>query len=262
MAQIASALHQADGHWIMIETLQPLQSTDSIGASDLYRIDLLSDRITLVSVTPGGRAGNAASQDPAADAYRELIAFQSAATNLVLGDDNQVSDIFVRDLALEQTTRVSHGEQASANPALDARGGTLLYDQAHGKGRRQVLGQARAGDATSELLSLQTSDSGTLVDNHHPAISGDGRFIAYLEHSADSNGEPPDCQVQIYQRDTEVYHRQPCPEPVPTASDSFRLSFSSESDILYWHVLPGQPEPVVLTNPLAEMGASGINESP
>jgi hypothetical protein len=49
-------------------------------------------------------------------------------------DDNQVSDIFLRDLALAHTSRMTRGEQASANPAIDAWGATLLYDQGNSEG--------------------------------------------------------------------------------------------------------------------------------
>ncbi|MCF7979036.1 MAG: hypothetical protein K9L82_13655, partial [Chromatiaceae bacterium] len=116
-------------------------------------------------------------------------------------------------------------------------------------------GQTLTGSAAAEVLSLQTNDSGLQVDNHHPAISADGRFIAYLEHSAFSDDANFGCQVHIYDRDTEVYQRQVCPESLTTAADSVRPSFSPGADVLYWR-LPGQVDPVMLTNPLSEASAT------
>jgi len=69
---------------------------------------------TLVSVGLGGAAGNSASSYPSISANGGLVAFYSAATNLVNGDTNNADDIFVRDWKMGQTTRVSVGSGGAA----------------------------------------------------------------------------------------------------------------------------------------------------
>ena len=206
---------------------------------------LLSDQLQLISVTEQGRAGNGPSRYPAADASGELIVFHSEADDLVPGDTNGVSDVFLRDLALGQTTRLTDAEQASANPALDFSGETLLYDQGTPTGQRQVFGQALDDTSTSERLSLQTDTQGHPVDAHHPAISADGRFVAYLEQTA--SAEDGACRVHFYDRTTDVYHRQRCPEELATASELARPMFSPSGDAVLW-MLPGQAQPVSTPN--------------
>ncbi|MFP4494324.1 MAG: TolB family protein, partial [Halochromatium sp.] len=194
--------------------------------------------------------GNGASRDPSADASGELIVFHSEADDLVLGDNNQVSDIFLRDLALGQTTRLTQAAQASANPALDAEGETLLYDQDTQAGQRQVLGQMLDGTSATEILSLQTTDAGLRIDAHHPAISADGRFVVYLEEvMLEESEESTHCQVHLYDRSSEVYHRQACPAALAESSEDGRAVFSSEGNDVLWH-LPEQMEPLRLSNPL------------
>ncbi|MEA1052915.1 hypothetical protein U5801_24355 [Lamprobacter modestohalophilus] len=253
-ARLSSALLDAQGLWLIVETEQPLRSSDQNGLSDLYRIDLFNDEIQLISATEQGQAGNGPSRYPAADATGERIVFHSEADDLVAFDTNQVSDIFVRDIALGQTTKLTHAEQASANPALDAGGETLVYDQTSDEAQRQVLRQALASGSNAERLSLHTDTDGIRIDAHHPAISADGRYVAYLEHQVMSQDETT-CQVHLHDRETEVYHRQVCPESLATAGGSVRPSFSPEADVLYWH-LPGQVDPVMLTNPLSEASAT------
>ncbi|MCF8004503.1 MAG: hypothetical protein K9L32_09915, partial [Chromatiaceae bacterium] len=254
---IATSLLDTDGNWLVLETIQSLLISDANGLSDLYRLDLLSDQIQLISATEQGQAGNGPSRYPAADATGERIVFHSEADDLVVFDTNQVSDIFVRDIALGQTTKLTHAEQASANPALNAGGNALVFDQTNDEAQRQVFGQALASGSIAERLSLHTDTDGIRIDAHHPAISGDGRFIAYLEHQVMSQDET-NCQVHLYDRETEVYHRQPCPGKLATAGETLRPAFSPNADLLYWH-LPKQAEPVMLTNPLAERGATERN---
>ncbi|MEA1052903.1 endonuclease/exonuclease/phosphatase family protein [Lamprobacter modestohalophilus] len=246
---IASSLLDSVGHWLVIETTQALQTNDQNTTSDIYRLDLLSERLQLISVTEQGHAGNGPSRYPTADTSGKRIVFHSDADNLVPNDANGVSDLFLHDVALGQTLRLTHSEQASANPTLDASGERLVYDQDSASGHRQVLAQPLLGDGQVEALSLAEGLQDTALDNHHPGISADGRFVSYLEHSAVSDDLNPDCQVHLYDRATEVYHRQVCPPDIASPSRVVRPAFTPEAEAIHWH-LPNHAEPIVVTNPL------------
>ena len=80
---------------------------------------------TRISVTTSGTQGNAASGTPSLSDDGRYITFTSGASNLVPGDTNNQSDIFVRDRQLEILQRVNlgvGGEQAlggaSNNPSI------------------------------------------------------------------------------------------------------------------------------------------------
>src|SRR5438093_4861509 len=87
-----------------------------------------------VSVASGGTEGNDASLGSALSADGRFVAFDSAATDLVAGDTNGVSDVFVHDRQTGTTERVSvasGGAQGNGSsgligfalaPALAARG--------------------------------------------------------------------------------------------------------------------------------------------
>src|SRR5439155_7441870 len=84
-------------------------------------------------VASGGTQSNAASLGSALSADGRLVAFQSDATNLVVGDTNGATDVFVRDRQTGMTARVSvasDGTQAnnvSSYPALSADGRFVAF---------------------------------------------------------------------------------------------------------------------------------------
>jgi Tol biopolymer transport system component len=107
---------------------------DTNGYRDVFVRDLLSDTTLLVSVDMWGAApGNGVSCDPAISADGRYVVFTSSATNLVAGDTNNVSDVFVRDLLEETTQLVSinvngvSGNAVSYSPMISADGRAVLF---------------------------------------------------------------------------------------------------------------------------------------
>src|SRR5437879_12400959 len=60
-----------------------------------------------VAVDSAGAQGNSGSFVPSLSAKGRVVAFASGATNLVAGDTNAATDIFVHDLTTGQTVRVA-----------------------------------------------------------------------------------------------------------------------------------------------------------
>ena len=87
-----------------------------------------------VSVSSAGAEGNNSSYDPSISADGRFVAFHSDASNLVAGDGNGTSDVFVRDRATGKTRRVSvssagaEGNGASYNPSISADGRFVAFE--------------------------------------------------------------------------------------------------------------------------------------
>ena len=245
---IAQALLDEQGEWLVFETAQDLLIADRNGDSDIYRLDLNTAELRLVSRTPQGLAGAGTSRYPATDSLGDWIVFQSEASDLVGDDDNGVSDIFLHEVAMGTTRRVTaRAGQAAAHPALGARGEALLYDQLGDGGGRQVLADSRWGEAEPEPLSLAQDEAGQALDNHHPAISADGRFVAYLEQGLGEDASH--CQVHFYDRDSGRYQRLACPDRLREGGERLRPAFSAGGAGLDW-VEFGVEEVLSLDNPL------------
>jgi YD repeat-containing protein len=250
-ASMAHLLADPDGAWLLFESAQDILPADANGASDIYRLDTFLETLSLISRTPEGAAGNGPSRYPAADATGEFVVFQSAADDLVEGDTNGVSDIFLHDAPVAETSRITLLDAgAAAHPALDAAGQDLLYDQRGEDGRRHVLLEGLWNGLPAETLSLPDDATGAALDNHHPAISADGRYVAYLEAAERADGGAPGCRVYFYDRDTGGFERAACPEALAANPEAARPTFSTDGTQVEWF-LPGADNPVVVPNPLA-----------
>jgi hypothetical protein len=77
----------------------------------------MTSTVERVSVSSSGQQGNGMSSSPGISADGRIVVFRSEATNLVDGDTNGLTDVFVRDRQTQTTIRVnvaSDGSQSSA----------------------------------------------------------------------------------------------------------------------------------------------------
>ncbi len=107
----------ADGHFVVFESWGDLAEGDVNGQNDVFIHDNATNTTNLASVSSQGVQGNNMSNKASISADGRFVVFESFADNLVPGDTNGVSDIFVRDLIANTTTRVSvssSGEQGNS----------------------------------------------------------------------------------------------------------------------------------------------------
>src|SRR5207248_11572305 len=109
--------------------------------------------------------GNGFSAGPVLSADGRFVAFHSTATNLVAGDTNGATDVFVHDRQTGTTERVSvasggtQGNASSAGPVLSADGGLVPF---HSSATNLVAGDANgAYDVFVHELTVSTTTSST-----------------------------------------------------------------------------------------------------
>jgi Tol biopolymer transport system component len=132
------ALHpgiSADGNYVAYDT-----------EAGVFRRDMLSGAVELASAGAGD--ANGASTTGSISADGNLVAFTSSASNLVEGDANATTDVFVRNFATGQVTRVSANADGSEIPG----------------------------------------------PSYAPAVSGDGRFVAFASR-------PSGVRARIFRKD-------------------------------------------------------------
>lgn len=164
---------------------------------DVYAYDCTTGQTAWVSVTPSGEGGDNYSDRVSISGDGRYVAFSSMATNLVPGDTNDTSDIFVRDLVTGTTTRESlssAGAQAngsSIHPALSADGRFLVFDSEannlvpndpHPLRRDVFLRDLTTHQTTTVSVSLSNHDQNSDGDTF---ISGDGRYVVFTSHQTD-----------------------------------------------------------------------------
>src|SRR5215813_8861590 len=146
---------------------------------------------TRVSVDSAHRQANGPSSAAAISADGRFVAFESNATNLVPGDTNGLTDIFVNDHGAGGTIRASVdslGRQAngpSFNPAISADGRFVAFESdatnlvaGDTNGKRDVfVHDVTAG--TTVRVSVDSLGRQSNGPSFNPAITGDGRFVAF-----------------------------------------------------------------------------------
>ena len=99
---------------------------------DVFVHDRQTGQTTRLSVDANGSQGNASSYGAAIAADGRYVVFASNASNLVGGDTNGVSDVFIRDLQTGQISRLSpasggEADGASAYPAITPDGRYVAF---------------------------------------------------------------------------------------------------------------------------------------
>jgi uncharacterized repeat protein (TIGR01451 family) len=161
----------------------------------------------LVSINAVGTASaNGASAGPSASFDGAVIAFQSAATNLVTGfsDTNGATDVFRRntqtgfnDLISVNSAGTGTGNGASGSPSMSFFSQVVAFDSVasdlvtnDGNGHRDVF----ARDMTffpfvTKLVSVNAAGTGGgNGDSHDPVVSADGRWVVFLSSATDLVG--------------------------------------------------------------------------
>lgn len=153
---------------------------------------------TRASVDSNGIQGNTTSEHASVSADGNFVAFEGVATNLVPGDTNLFRDIFLRDRSLGVTERVSVGlggaqanrdswqpsvsgdgrfvafmSEATNLVALDANGATDVFVRDRLKGTTTLVSHGISGLGGGSQSSWA------------PAITPDGRFIAFYSKATD-----------------------------------------------------------------------------
>ena len=218
----------ADGRYVVFQSdASNLVSGDTNHVEDVFVHDRKTGRTTRLSVDSHGHQANGGSWFPAISADGRYVAFQSLASNLVRGDTNRLSDVFVRDLATGRTTRVSvdsHAAQArcradyceSTSPVLSAHGRYVAFQSSatnlvpHDTNRLGdvFLHDRRTGKTIRVSVRSDGKQAGgdrTNTGSNAPAISADGRFVAF--HSLDTNLVPADTNrtADVFVRDLKLH---------------------------------------------------------
>jgi Tol biopolymer transport system component len=169
---------------------------DTNGVVDIFVHDLATHETARVSVGLGGEA-SASSINSAISANGRFVAFESNAADLVAGDTNGVSDIFVHDRATGLTERISVGmgganaDFGSLNATISGDGRFVAFEsdatnlvpgdtnRSAGFSGRDVFVYDRDTGLT-ERVSVDSAGNQNNVSSNNAAVSADGRHVAFV----------------------------------------------------------------------------------
>ena len=171
----------------------------------------------LVSVTPDGSSGAGESRGIRVAAGGRFVVFLSDADDLVPGDANGFTDVFLRDLLLGTTELVSvglgglpgngpSGFSFGSNGDVSADGRYVVFaseatNLIEGDGtERDVFRRDRLAGVT-ERVSVGISGGEPDAASWDPAVSDDGNVVAFISHASDLVAGAFNGHNQVYVRD-------------------------------------------------------------
>jgi TolB protein len=100
----------ADGRFVTFTSYASnLVAGDTNSTYDVFVRDRRAQVTRRISVGPGAQQANGENLGPAISAHGRFVTFWSEASNLVAGDTNDTTDVFMRDRVAQVTRRVSVG---------------------------------------------------------------------------------------------------------------------------------------------------------
>lgn len=198
-----------------------LSPASNFGAGDtvtwrkVYVRDRLTGTTTKASVAYNGNQPNHHSEDPFISADGRYVTFHSTATNLVAGDTNNFTDVFIRDLQEQTTERASvssNEEQAnqwSGKSAVSADGRYVIFSTGATnlvttpQSYLNIIVRDRLA-GTTDLLTIPTTGGEANGTFSYPTVSPNGRFVAFFSAAdnlvaGDTNGV---VDTFLFDRDT------------------------------------------------------------
>ena len=199
-----------DGHYVVFSSPSTgFVSGDTNGKWDIFLKDLTTGTVTRVSTDSSGAESNDDTFVSHVSADGRYVVFSSTATNLVAGDTNGLSDIFVKDIVTGNVVRASTddghfqaiGTSGSFDPQITPDGRYVVFSS-----QAQSLSPFDNNNASDifvkDLLSgaltrVSATSTGGAANNasSSPQISANGHYVIFTSSatnlvSGDTNALP------------------------------------------------------------------------
>lgn len=200
-----------DGRFVLFNSSASDLVTNASGmfVCNLFLRDRVSNTTTLVSANQNGASANGDSTSGQVSTNGGLAVFQSSASDLIVGDTNGVSDIFVRNLQTGSTILVSVATDGglangpSTSPMITPDGRYVVFVSAATNlvaNDTNGLADIFVRDLVNNTTTWVTTNAVKATRNftitspvmapESPVISADGRYVAFYSTNDFGNGVP------------------------------------------------------------------------
>jgi hypothetical protein len=207
------AVISPDGRFVLFSSVATnLVGGDTNAAEDIFIRDRSKGTTRRVSIGNAEQQGNSWSYGHSMSPNGRFVAFASGSSNLVGGDTNAVSDIFVRDRRAGTTTRANltsgevEGNGGSDSPWISADGrlvsfssnaSNLVGGDSNGVGdvfvRNLETGRTRR-------VSISSPGSQADKDSDDSMISADGRFVVFYSDATNLVPNDDNAEADVFVR--------------------------------------------------------------
>jgi Tol biopolymer transport system component len=214
----------ADGRFVAFHS-DANNLVPGVDGLSIFVRDTQTGDTTHVSLTSGGAPADDIAAFPAISATGRYVAFQSFANNLATGENEDVRNVFLRDRQGGDTTLVSRedgisgpgADSTSSDASVSADGRYVAFESEAenlAPDNNTGLGDAFVRDLVNNTTTLvSANDAGEGGDDASgdatlpgdgPAISDDGRYIAFQSLSDNLSDDDDDAVSDVFFRDTQA----------------------------------------------------------
>ena len=210
----------SDGRYVAFSSTAPLDGTrpkaNGRPLVDVFLRDTRLQTTKRISTRADGGMTNGSSYGAAISEDGRFVALVSEASDLVKGDGNRASDVFVYDLrhgSMALVSRSSSGRPAngaSSQPAISADGGVILFQSdasdlmcgsqcpAGGRDINLVADVFAADRESGAIWRVSTGRTPWMEASMAPAIDGSGTVVAFSSrHACDGQDEGDDFDLFV-----------------------------------------------------------------
>ena len=186
---------------------------DTNNVPDVFAYDRDTGELRRVSVHTDGTQANDLSADPSVSGDSRIIAFWSHADNLIGGDDEGQTDIFLHDEETRATWRITinsvgaGGNGDSQYPAISNDGRYVVYESdasnltAGDSGIYRDVFLFDRSTGVTERVSVSDDEQEAQGDSFAAAVSGDGRYVAFVSFAANLVAGDTNFYPDVFVRD-------------------------------------------------------------
>jgi len=195
-ATSGDAAVSADGRYIAFSSeASNLVPGDTNGTSDVFLRDRRTGQTSRISVSGTDNQTNSYSYGPSISADGSYVTFYSAASNLVPGDTNDASDVFLRDLRARTTERISEsstgnqGNSGSYWAEISPRGRHVAFTSAASNlvpGDTNGVADVFVRDLLTrsvQRISVSSANEQGDGESLQPSVSSDGRYVVFTTYA-------------------------------------------------------------------------------
>ena len=254
-----------DSRYVAFESVADnLVTGDTNGLGDIFMRDRIAGTTKRVNVANNGTQANGSSVLDSMSDDGRYISFTSEANNLVSGDTNGVSDIFVYDRTNQTTERINlagNGSQANAmsgSSSLSGNGRYVVYQSdasnlvsGDTNGVRDIFVYDRQTKNTARV-DLTNNGIQSNGDSQSPSISDNGKYVAFESDADNLVSGTTNAEFDVFLRDLDAGTTEKIEaDSFPVLSgDAKHILFNSSLDTL----VPND------TNDVGDVFAIDLNE--
>lgn len=201
------------GQFVVFVTAQNgIDGGDNNNHEDVFRRNMKTGTTRIVSVSSSEKIGDDNSWDPVVSEDGKVVAFNSAADNLIDGKVTSNEQVYVRNMKSGKTFLISKGSSGAANthaedPHLSSGGRYIVFHSSatnltskNTNGKAQVYLRDRASGKTF-LISKNKKGKAGNGDSWDAQVSQGGRFVVYTSSASNLVGTFNKGNDQIYKYD-------------------------------------------------------------